>query len=247
MESSTDRTAVGGRATVLLVHGAWVTASSWSRVARALNRAGYDARAVQLPELDYAQDVAVVRRAVEDVGRTVVLVGHSYGGAVISAAAAGKALVKALVYVAAFAPAPDETIADQLAVFPALPSAEHLRCDPVTRSVTLEPDAFLAYFAPDLPRTEARALAGAQPALAVGATTAKAVNEFGEGGAWSTVPCWYAVSDDDKIIDPRLQVRLAERMRARQVVHLRSGHASPMSHPHEVAGLIRDAVDASAA
>jgi len=145
---------------VVLVHGAWADASSWSRVIPLLQQAGYHVSAVQLSLASLADDVAVTRRAIDAIPGPVTLVGHSYGGAVISGA--GNAPnVTSLVYVAAFAPDEDETLGEVLMRFPPLASGQDLRPD-AAGYVSVDPTAFPQDFAADVDPVQAGVMAVVQ-------------------------------------------------------------------------------------
>jgi pimeloyl-ACP methyl ester carboxylesterase len=219
---------------VLLVHGAWADGSSWSDVIARLQRDGYTVRAVQLPLQSLAGDAAIVRRELEHIGRPVVVAGHSYGGAVIGEAAAGAANVIGLVYAAAFALDQGETLGGLIEQFPATPILGALAFDG-QGNATVAPDAFAELFAPELPARQARVLAAVQAPIsgAIFGTPAGAP-------AWRGIPAWYQVSTQDQVINPELQRFVAARMNAR-VIELPAGHASPLSRPRAIAGLIEAA------
>jgi pimeloyl-ACP methyl ester carboxylesterase len=219
-------------ANVLLVHGAWADGSSWSRVIPILQERGHNVLAVQLPMTSLAADVAWTRHVLtERLQGPTVLAGHSYGGAVISAAAVGAPDVISLAYVAALAPDQGETASALVARFPQPPGLAHLQADSLG-FLWLDPDALPANYAQDVELEKARILAAVEKPLA-GAI-------FGEPAgppAWRTLPSWFLVSTRDRMIDPDLQRFMAARMSAR-TVEIRSSHASPVSHPDQVARLI---------
>lgn len=218
-------------ATVVLVHGAWCDGSSWSGVVAALQAAGREVVAVQNPLTSLAEDVAATTRVLDGVEGEVVLVGHSYGGAVISGASAGAADVRALVYVAAYAPDAGETVQGLGERFTATDGAATIRAT-ADGWLTLDPDTFPEVFAGDVPRERARVLAAVQKpthAACFGAPLAAA--------GWSRLPSTYIRSRGDRMVAPELQSWTADRIGA-TVHELDSSHASPVSRPEEIARII---------
>lgn len=224
--------------TIVLVHGAFADGSSWARVIPILEGDGYPVIAVQNPLTSLADDITTTKRVIDAQKGPVVVVGHSYGGAVITAAAAGNAHVKALVYVAAFAPDTDEVLAAPGAKFapPALSSA-------------LVPDAagflyvdrakFHDVVCKDIPLADARVVAAAQKPVSGSVFTASV-----PGGAWKTIPSWYIVASDDQAINPELERFYARRIGA-TTTEIKSSHVPFLSHPKEVAKVIEAAATAS--
>ncbi|MDN4586960.1 hypothetical protein DBA29_00390 [Xenophilus aerolatus] len=222
--------------TVILVHGAWADASSWARVIPLLQRAGVAVKAVQNPTTSLAADVAATRHALEQVSGPVVLAGHSWGGTVITEAG-NDPEVKALVYVAAFAPDVGESTGDQVAAHPAPPGLSTVSAD-TTGSLVMSVEGFLHNVAQDLPAEEARVLAAVSQPL--GAST------FGDKvtqAAWQTRPNWYVLSTEDRAVSVELQHALAARLKAR-TTELAASHMSLLSQPQAVADVILDAVRA---
>jgi pimeloyl-ACP methyl ester carboxylesterase len=228
----------GPKPTVVLVHGAFADATGWHDVIRLLQRDGYDVIAVQNPLASLAGDVETTKRALESVKGPVVLAGHSYGGGVITGAAAGNANVKALVYLAAFAPEPGE------------PLGAFGEKYPTDLGSALKPDSagflyvdrarFRELFCGDLPATEARVAAAAQKPIhnsAFGASVPEA--------AWKNVPSWYLVSQDDRALSPDLERFYAKRMGA-TTSEIKASHVAFISHPDVVARLIEKAAAAPA-
>jgi pimeloyl-ACP methyl ester carboxylesterase len=221
---------------VVLVHGAWADASSWRRVIPILLAKGLKVVAVQNPTTSLAADVAVVRQAIDLVDGPVVLVGHSWGGTVITEA--GNAPnVKALVYVAAFAPDVGQSTGDQVQAHDAPPGLS--TAAPYGDGfLKMSAEGWINNVAQDLPDDEARVLATVQPPLAV--TT------FGDKvstAAWKTCPSWYVVSLKDRAVNVALQREVAARMKAK-TTELDSSHVSLLSQPAAVAEVILDAVAA---
>jgi pimeloyl-ACP methyl ester carboxylesterase len=231
-----DQTQVSGQVptipNVLLVHGAWADGSSWAGVIPLLRERGHTVVAVQLALNSLADDVAHVRQVLADRSQgPTVLVGHSYGGAVISGAAAGQANAIALVYASAFAPDAGESLGALSAKYPAVPLGEHLQPD-ARGKLWIDPAKYNEVFCQDVDAVQAGVMAAAQGPLA-GAI-------FGEQAgpaAWHTLPSWYFVSTEDRAIAPDLERFFAGRMGA-STVEEASSHASPVSHPREITELI---------
>ena len=227
----------GNKPNILFVHGAWADGSSWSRVIAIMRERGYTTLAVQLGLNSLAGDVAHVRQVMADrlVGPTV-MVGHSYGGAVISGAATGQANVISLVYASAFAPKAGETLGALTAPYPTL-LGQHLQPDS-SGKLWIDPAAFQEVFCQDVNADEANLLATTQGPLAA--------SIFGEEAgpeAWSALPSWYFVSKQDHAIAPDLERFMAKRMGATTVEH-DSSHVSMISHPNDIAELITAAARA---
>jgi pimeloyl-ACP methyl ester carboxylesterase len=220
---------------VLLAHGVWADGSSWSRVIPILQEHGHTVIALQLNLRSLAEDVAWARHVLAErvpPGPTV-LAGHSYGGAVISGAGAGAPVgrVIGLVFASAFAPDAGESLGQLGAMFPAAPALAHLQPDS-QGFLWFDPAAFPANFAQDLPLEQAQVAAAAQRPGA-GAL----FSDVAGPPAWRTVPSWTLVSTRDRAINPDLQRFMAKRAKAK-TIEVASSHASILSHPREVAGLI---------
>jgi pimeloyl-ACP methyl ester carboxylesterase len=223
------------KANVLLVHGAWVDGSSWSQVITILQRDGYNVLAVQLPLTSLPEDVAWTRHVLaERLQGPTVMAGHSYGGAVISGAATGVENVIGLVLASAFAPDEGETLGGLNAQFPPPPGLAHTQPDSLG-FLWFDPAAIPDNFAQDIPLAEARVLAAVQKPIA-----ARAFADPAGPPAWKTLPSWFLVSTEDRMINPDLERFMAARIGA-TTVEVHSSHASPASHPDVVARLIRAA------
>ncbi|GAA5171224.1 alpha/beta hydrolase [Amycolatopsis dongchuanensis] len=218
-------------ANVVLVHGAWSDGSVWQEVVAALQDDGHRVLAVQLPLTSLADDVAWTRRAIATFDGPVILAGHSYGGTVISAAARENTQVRALVFVAGYAPDEGETIPALSERGAPTPGQKAIRFDDDGWS-TLDPGLFGDALGADLPTRTTRALAASQKPTHGACFSAPA-----ERGAWHDLPCAYILSTDDRILDPGLQRWFADRTEAR-VTELPTSHLSPVSRPREVAAAI---------
>jgi pimeloyl-ACP methyl ester carboxylesterase len=221
---------------IVLVHGMNMDGSAWRAVYERLTSDGYDVAIVQLPMTSIGDDIAATRRVIEAQDGPVVLVGHSYGGMVITQAGTEPA-VKALVYVAAFEPDKGESLAYLNASVPAqLPQdALHLFDDGF---YLVDPEAWIADVANGLPAEEARITAAFQSPV-----NSAIFGYEAEAAAWRSLPVWAAVATEDRTIAPELQHRMAERSGAK-VVEIEGGHLLPMSHPDEVTALIEQAAKA---
>ena len=219
--------------TIVLVHGAFADGSSWSKVIPMLQRDGYNVIAVQNPLTSLDADVETTKRALAMQTGPVVLVGHSYGGAVITQAAAGNANVKALVYLAAFAPEVGEPIGAFGQQYPA-PLGTALKQDP-GGFLYVDPVKFHEVFAADLPLAESNVAAAVQKPI-IGSVFGASVTE----AAWKTIPSWYLVSQEDKAINPDLERFYAKRMKA-TTSEVKASHVAFISHPAVVVRLIEQA------
>src|SRR5215471_9322592 len=220
--------------TVVLVHGAFADGSGWSRVIPILERDGYFVTAVQIPLTSLSDDVATAKRVVDSQKGPVVLVGHSYGGAVITGAAAGNPNVKALVYLAAFAPDSGEPLGAPGKNFAQPPLNSALVPDSAG-FLYIDRAKFHDAFCKDLPEAEARVMAATQKPLHSSVFEASV-----SAAAWKTVPSWFVVSRDDHAINPDLERFYAKRMGAK-TSEIASSHVAFLSHPKEVAKVIEDA------
>jgi pimeloyl-ACP methyl ester carboxylesterase len=226
--------------TVVLVHGAFADASGWSRVIPILERDGYFVTAVQIPLTSLSDDIATAKRVVDAQKGPVVLVGHSYGGAVITGAAAGNPNVKALVYLAAFAPEAGEPLGEPGKKFAQPPLNSALIPD-AAGSLYIDRAKFHDAFCKDLPEAEASVMAATQKPLASSVFEASV-----SAAAWKTIPSWYVVSSQDRAINPELERFYAKRMGA-TTSEIAASHVAFLSHSKEVAKIIEDAAAGSVA
>lgn len=224
---------------IVLVHGAWADGSSWSAVIPRLQKAGYKVTAVQLPLTALADDAARVRTVLAAQSGPTILVGHSFGGAVITKLGPDAPNVAGLVYVAAFAPAEGESMKDLISSGPQPASAAAIRPD-TQGFISLDPAGFVQFFAPDVDPAQAQVLAAVQKPIA--ASEFLSEEKFGPP-TWKTVPSWYLVTEDDQMIPPPAQQFMAQRMGA-TVSSIKSSHVPMLSHPDVVANLIQTAAQA---
>ena len=230
--------------TIVLVHGAFAESSSWDRVIRHLEDSGHDVIAAANPLRGLAADAQSVTDLVSTLDGPVVLVGHSYGGAVITNVDVNAGEIAGLVYAAAFAPDAGES-ADALAQrFPGSTLGDALR--PVHRSngttdMYIARERFHAQFAADVPTGEAARMAATQRPVTLEALQALS----GEHPLWKQVPSWFLVAGEDRNIPAELQLFMAHRAGARRTVELpTASHAVAVSHPDTTARLILEAVSA---
>ena len=221
---------------VVLVHGAFTDGSSWFDVIRILQGVGFRATAVQIPLTSLADDVAATKRVLAQQDGPTVLVGHSYGGAVISQAGTDPKVVS-LVYVAALAPDIGEDYAQLIKAYPPAPGENSIK--ELSGYIELDDTGFVTNFAQDLNPIKSRVLAAVQTPAAAGLLTQKT-----SLAAWKIKPTWYAVSTLDRMLAPELQRYLAQRMNARKTVEIKTSHASPVTKPEDVAKLIETAATA---
>lgn len=224
---------------VVLVHGAWAGASSWSKVIPQLEAAGLHVTAVRIPLTSLADDVATTRREIALADGPVLLVGHSYGGAVITEAG-NDSKVAGLVYVAAFAPDSGQAAGELGKEFPPPPGLAELRPD-AGGFLKLTDKGVNEFFAPDLPAAERKLMAAIQ-----GPTNGAVLGGKISTAAWRSKPSAYVVAAQDQMIPPDLERQFARTMNARTLV-LPASHAVMLSHPDEVARLIIEAARAPAA
>ena len=224
---------------VVIVHGAWIDATSWREVIALLQAQRLSVVAVRNPLTALADDVDAVIRALNHQSGPVVLVGHGYGGTVITQAGEHGS-VAALVYVAACAPGIGESTADVPRGHMSPPFGAKFEVD-AGGFLYLAPDTVLEFLAHDLPAAEGLVIAATQPRLRASALLDRVTD-----AAWRHKPSWYAVTDEDRMISPALQREIANRIGARVLV-LHAGHAPFLSKPRETAGAILAAAESIAA
>jgi len=239
--------------TIVLVHGAWADSSGWSGVTSRLQADGYTVMALPNPLRGLSSDAAYVASILTTIPGPIVLVAHSYGGAVITNAATGNPNVKALVYIDGFALDEGETGYQLLGMPP--PSGQSASClsgDPATIfnvvpypgaqngdvDLFIKPEVFPSCFANTIAAKQAALLAAAQRPI-----TFSAGAEPSGPPAWKTIPSWYLVGTDDEVIPPYLQIFMAERANA-EIVQIKAPHPSMISDPDAVADLIETAAQA---
>lgn len=231
--SNGARPAAAAKPAIVLIHGAFADASGWDAVIRVLQGKGYEVSAVQNPLSSYEADIETTKRLIDAQTGPTVVVAHSYGGAVMTAAAAGNSNVKALVYLAAFANDVNEPLGGLLEKYPskALPT---FRPD-AAGMLTIDRAKFHEIFAQDLPLAQTNVMAVTQKPLsssAFKATTPVA--------AWRNIPSWFVVAQQDNVINPDLERFFAKRMGA-TTTEINSSHVVFMSHAKEVVAVIEEA------
>lgn len=221
---------------VVLVHGAFADGSSWNRVISQLQAKHDEVIAVQLPLTSLQDDVAATQRAIAQAHGDVVLVGHSWGGTVITEAGHDKK-VKALVYIAAFAPDKGQSTAELAESYPAPAGSAGITKTP-DGFLTLPPRVVAQDFAPDVKPAQQRLLAVTQ-----GPIRAAAFGDKVTQAAWVEKPTWYLVSSQDRMINPDLERAMAKKIHA-QVSEVAASHVSMLSQPDSVVRVITAAVNA---
>jgi pimeloyl-ACP methyl ester carboxylesterase len=223
--------------TVILVHGAFADGSSWGSVIPLLEKERYAVIAVQNPLTSFKDDVETTRRVIDAQQGDVVLVGHSYGGAVITKAAAGATNVRALVYVAAFGPAAGENLQSLLEKYPSkigtalVPDAAGF--------LYIDRSKFKEVFAADVSADQLSVLAAAQKPI-----NSQTFGQVYETPAWKEIASWYLIATDDQAINPALQRVFAERMGA-VTREVNTSHVPFVSNPAAVAEIIKDAAQST--
>lgn len=220
---------------VVLVHGAWADGSGWQGVYKLLVTKGYKVSVGSNADESLAGDVAATKRVLDRQDGPVILVGHSYGGAIITEAGNDPKVV-GLVYIAAFAPDAGESIFGLLPKDgpkpPIEPTADGL--------AYFNRDAYLTAFAPDVPRAKAEFMADSQVPLGIDKAGSAPITT----AAWKTKPSWYLVSSNDQIIPPAAQRQMAGRAKS-TVQEVAGSHVAFISHPDAAAALIEQAAEAT--
>ena len=227
------------RPNILLVHGAWADGSSWSGVIERLQAEGFQVRAPQFPLSSLADDVARLRQVLEFQDEPTIVVGHSYGGQIMTALGADAPNVVGLVYVAAFGLDEGESLGELLSQGPVSPALAHLFTD-ARGFGWLPEDDFVHHFAADIGQAKARVLYAVQQPLAT-----SALGDVMGYPAWESLPSWYLVAQNDEALPPEAERQFAARMGA-STVEIPSSHVPMYSHPDEVADLIEKAANAVA-
>jgi pimeloyl-ACP methyl ester carboxylesterase len=225
-----DSSTPAARTSIVLVHGAFADGSSWRKVIPLLQATGLRVAAVQNPLTSLTEDVEFTHCIIEAQPGPVVLVGHSWGGSVITQAG-DHPKVEALVYVAAFAPDAGEAGVDLVKTFPSMPGKEGRITTPDGFQM-LTPESVRDNFAQDLEAGDANLIAATQ-----GAIRASAFDEKVSAAAWRDKPSWYIVSAEDRMINPDAQRELARRMGATTTT-LQTSHVPMLSQPEQVVAVI---------
>jgi pimeloyl-ACP methyl ester carboxylesterase len=235
--------------TIVLVHGAWADSGSWNQVIALLQRAGYTVYAPPNPLQGLATDTAALTDFLKSISGPIVLVGHSYGGEVITNAADGNSQVKALVYDDAYLPAKGENLQDLTTSGSCffLPSSELSTVfnfvsypgAPSGTDLYVKPSVFPGCFANGLPAGEAAVLAATQRGLATNAIT-----DPSGAPAWATIPSWDIIGMKDRIVTPAEQLFMAHRAHA-HITEINAPHLSMISNPGAVASVIIGAARAT--
>jgi pimeloyl-ACP methyl ester carboxylesterase len=236
-----------GKPTIVLVHGAFAESASWNGVIKKLLRDGYPVLAVANPLRGLYADAAYLRSVLDSVAGPIVLAGHSYGGSVMSEAAAGDRDVRALVYIASFSPDVGESTSELAAMFPGAELSQHLRSVPFPlpgggtgTDMYIEQESFPRVFAADVPRSVAEVMAVTQRPAAATTLGQKATR-----AAWKTIPSWTMVATEDLAIPAEAQRFMARRAKS-HTVEIDASHAVAVSEPRAVARLIDRAARATA-
>ncbi len=225
------------RPNIVLVHGAWAEGSCWSAVVERLQADGFHVTAPQFPLTALAADVARLRQVLEFQDGPTLVVGHSYGGQIMTALGTGAPNVVGLVYVAAFGLEQGESLGKLLSQGPVTPALAHLFPD-AHGFGWLSEDDFVNHFAADVDVIRARVMFAVQQAIAL-----SAFKDVMGVPAWKSLPSWYLVAQNDEAIPPGAEHMFAARMGA-TTIEIPSSHVAMVSRPKEVVGLIERAAEA---
>src|SRR5438132_10360433 len=239
VERAKGSEAVNTLPNIVLVHGAWADGSSWSAVIERLQADGYTVTAPQFPMTQLSADVARLRQVLARQDGPTIVVGHSYGGQIMTALGTDAPNVVGLVYIAAFGLDEGESLGALLAQGPPTPAIAHLIIDK-QGFAWLPEDDFVNHFAADVDPVKARVMFAVQQAL-----SATALQEVMGVPAWKSVPSWYLVAADDQAIPPDAERLFAKRMGA-TTVEVPSSHVAMASHPADGATLIETAARSQA-
>jgi pimeloyl-ACP methyl ester carboxylesterase len=235
------------RPTIVLVHGAFAESSSWDQVIDPLLEAGHPVTAVSNPLRGLASDAAGVSDHVRSIEGPVVLVAHSYGGAVMTNVDPDAGEIVGLVYVAAFAPLPGESAFELSAMFPGSTLGDALQAIPRsdgTTDLTIVRERFHEQFCADVPAPRATRMAATQRPV----TQEALVEPSGERSLWKEVPSWFIFGEEDRNIPKALEHYMAERARAHRTIEIPgASHAVSVAHPGATAHLILEAAAVGAA
>src|SRR3954471_1464008 len=237
---SMDQNEMRARPNIIFVHGAWADGSSWSSVIERLQAHGYQVAAPQFPLTSLADDVARLRHVLALEDGPTVIVGHSYGGQVMTALGNDAPNVVGLVYIAAFGIDEGESLGGLLAPGPPTPALAHQSVDQEGFAWLTEDD-FVNHFAGDVDPVKANALYAVQQPLAT-----SAFSDVMTFPAWKSLPSWYLVAQDDQALPPDAERMFANRMKA-TTVEVPAGHLAMVSHPAEVVKLTEMAAEAALA
>jgi pimeloyl-ACP methyl ester carboxylesterase len=229
-----------GLPTIVLVHGFWGDGAHWAGVITELDAKGYKQQAVELPLTSLADDAERTRKMVKQIQGDVLLVGHSYGGAVITEAG-NLPNVVGLVYVAAFAPDVGESLSTIATQFPSIAAVENRLHVDSDGYLWINADSFQYSFCQDATKDQGLVMAVTQKA--------PLASTFGDevtNAAWKVKPSWYQISKDDRSVNPEAQKFMSSRMKPKKVIELNAGHASLASQPKPIANLIDEAAKAVA-
>lgn len=222
---------------IILVHGAWADGSQWRNIIPALHAMGHQVIAIQNPLTSLADDVERTIKLTTALYGPTLLIGHSYGGMVITQVGHLQNVV-GMVYLAAFAPDAGESLSSLFALRKPPIGAAYIRPDD-NGFLWIDTDKFHENMCQDVDENEALVMALVQKPLAARAFTDKSAQP-----AWRVKPCWYQVSTEDRMLPVETQRGFAKRIQAQKIIELPASHASHISHPQQIIALIADAVNA---